>query len=132
MEFNTEYIERLTDKIEKLTGLTDWDNIRIQYKLPYQNGYELFEDMIDECYPETDILWQGKREASILLKCISNLDYGMAISEYFDNQTEDGVLFSYHYTLEDYKNYKDRNRIQIFYREDLENLLKKLETKGSK
>ena len=113
-DYNEEYIIEITEKIEKLTGLTDWASIAIQYDLDTHRADNIFNDMLDDCYPMVELLGH-KYELSRVLKDTDPIVYNIALNEYFDNEISDGIL--------------SHQGHLIIYREDLEKLLKKLENK---
>ena len=111
---NEEYIIELTEKIEKLTGLTDWSSIAIQYDLDASRADNIFDDMLDDCYPDVEMLGHNYN-LSRVLKETDPIVYNIALNEHFDNEISEGIL--------------SHQGHLIIYREDLEKLLKKLETK---
>ena len=113
-DYNEEYIIELTEKIEKLTGLKDWVKIAFDNDMDFHRAEEIFDDVLDDCYPDVELLGHNYN-LSRVLKDTDPIVYNIALNEHFDNEISEGIL--------------SHQGHLIFYREDLEKLLKKLETK---
>ena len=129
MEFDREYIENLVEKIEKILGTNNWQDIWWQHKdlIDYQDGHEVFSEFVDDCYPAVDAGWLKDINPSRILRDWP-IDWHLALSEHFDQETEDGNLYADYQAINKDKTDYDYI-VRIFYREDLEKLLKKLENK---
>ena len=106
-----DYLESLVSKIEKITGLKDWSEIRKKYNLEIIRSEEAYKDMLDECEP----MFMQHYYPSDVLKEVDPIAYNVGFSDFLSCQLGDGVCIE----LDDF----------MFYQHDLENLLEKLETK---
>ena len=111
--YTQEHIEEMVEKIEKITKIPTWNSIRIEHKMPWNDAYVVFDDMLDNCYEDIKIVGH-KYSPSRALKGVDPIAYKEAMLDHFDAEMRDGIL------------YYDDDHDQVFYPEDLENLLNKL------
>ena len=110
------YIEEKKLKIEKLVGSNDWDFIRVKYKLPFIIPWQVYNDMLDECYNDP-VIAGFTYQTSRVFKLIDPIAYDQGLADYLDAEQQDGIFFE--------------SDGFIFYEDTLDDLLNKLNEKGS-
>jgi hypothetical protein len=97
------------DFIRHLSGVgveygTDWDiDHLIQTHCSPVEGDEMYEELLDECWPEVTIGY-GTYSPSQILKNCDEVAFELGVKENLDNLAEDGVLYEVdgdYYRLDD-------------------------------
>ena len=103
-----DYLESLVSKIEKLSGLDNWEEIIEKYNLDPIKAKEAYDNNLDELYP----MFMDFYYPSDILREVDPIAYNVGFQDFLSNEVSDGIGI-------------EKNDF-MFYQHDLENLLEKI------
>ena len=107
-----DYLESLVSKIEKITGLDNWEDIIEKYNVEnIITAEEAYNTMLDDLYPMVMDFYYP----SDVLREVDPIAYRVGFQDFLSMEVSEGIGI-------------EKNDLML-YQYDLENLLEKLETK---